>query len=89
MYLNGNTNEIRNAFEHTEYCSAIFFDEAQALDKVSYNGLLYKNKTIKVRPQANDVTYLGIHLNRRLTWRKHRSSKITSMIIRAANLNWL
>jgi len=22
-------------------------------------------------PQANDVTYLGIHLDRRLTWRKY------------------
>lgn len=31
------------------------------------------------------LTYLGNHLVRRLSWRKHISSKIASMKIRAAN----
>ena len=37
-------------------------------------------------PLVNDVIYPGIHFDRRLAWRKHIFSKITSMKIREANL---
>lgn len=40
-------------------------------------------------PQADVVTYLGVHLDRRLTWRRHIESKRTHMKLKAANLHWL
>jgi len=40
-------------------------------------------------PQADVVTYLGVHLDRRLTWRRHIESKRTHMKLKAANLRWL
>ena len=40
-------------------------------------------------PQVNDVTYLGIHLDRRLTWKRHIEAKILHMKLKAASLNWL
>jgi len=40
-------------------------------------------------PQTDEVTYLGIHLDKRLTWRKHIEAKRTQMKLKVSNLNWL
>lgn len=48
--------------------------------------LLLNNTVI---PQANEVTYLGIHLDRRLTWRSHIEAKRTHLKLRANSLHWL
>ena len=40
-------------------------------------------------PMADEVTYLGIHLDKRLTWRKHIEAKKTQMKLKASSLNWL
>ena len=40
-------------------------------------------------PQANEVTYLGIHLDRRLTWRKHINAKKTQIKLKSLQLHWL
>ena len=37
-----------------------------------------KFKNINI-PQSNEVTYLGIHLDRRLTWRKYIAAKRTQL----------
>ena len=42
-----------------------------------------------VVPQTDEVTYLGIHLDKRLTWRKHIEAKKTQMKLKALSLNWL
>jgi len=47
--VNRITNEIRTAFEHREYCSAIFLDVAQAFDRVWLEGLMYN--ITKLLPQ--------------------------------------
>jgi len=43
--VNRITSEIRTAFEHREYCSAIFLDVSQAFDRVGLDGLMHKIKT--------------------------------------------
>jgi len=40
-------------------------------------------------PQANEVTYLGVHLDRRLTWRRHIEAKRTDLMLKASSLHWL
>lgn len=40
-------------------------------------------------PQSNQVTYLGIHLDRRLTWRRHIEAKKLHMKLKASKLHWL
>ena len=40
-------------------------------------------------PQSDYVTYLGIHLDRRLTWRRHIEAKRLHMKLKAASLHWL
>lgn len=40
-------------------------------------------------PQSDKVTYLGIHLDRRLTWRRHIEAKRLQMKLKACNLHWL
>lgn len=39
--------------------------------------------------QSNDVAYLGIHLDRRLTWRRHIEAKKTQINIKSSSLHWL
>lgn len=40
-------------------------------------------------PTANEVTYLGVHLDRRLTWRRHIEAKRTHLKLKANSLHWL
>lgn len=40
-------------------------------------------------PKANEVTYLGVHLDRRLTWRRHIEAKRTQLKLKANSLHWL
>ena len=40
-------------------------------------------------PQSDHVTYLGIHLDRRLTWRRHIEAKRLHMKLKASSLHWL
>lgn len=40
-------------------------------------------------PEHVHVKYLGIHLDRRLTWSKHIESKITQIKLKSAQLHWL
>ena len=63
-------------------CSHVVF----SLRKMSSPPLRLNNIVI---PQANEVTYLGIHLDKRLTWRKHIECKRTQIKLKALNLNWL
>ena len=40
-------------------------------------------------PQKDTVKYLGMHLDRRLTWKQHIDAKITQIKLKKANLEWL
>ena len=40
-------------------------------------------------PQADEITYLGIHLDRRLTWRRHIAAKKLQLKLKSASLHWL
>jgi len=40
-------------------------------------------------PQADEVKYLGIHLDRRLTWRKHTTTKLKQLDLKLWNLYWI
>jgi len=42
-----------------------------------------------VLPQSDEVTYLGVHLDRRLTWRTHIKAKRTHLRLKANSLIWL
>ena len=44
------------------------------------------NKTI---PQHNEVKYLGLHLDRRLTWKKHVESKRKQIKIKYSKIHWM
>ena len=43
----------------------------------------------QVIPQQSEVKYLGIHLDRRLTWKFHIDAKLTQMKLKALQINWL
>jgi len=40
-------------------------------------------------PQADEVKYLGIHLYRRFTWRKHITTKRKQLDLKVRNLYWI
>uniref|UniRef100_A0A034VFD2 Putative RNA-directed DNA polymerase from transposon X-element n=1 Tax=Bactrocera dorsalis TaxID=27457 RepID=A0A034VFD2_BACDO len=56
------------------------------LNKSSCSPLTLNNVQI---PQSNHVTYLGVHLDRRLTWRNHIEAKRTYLKLKARSLHWL
>lgn len=43
----------------------------------------------QVIPQRSVVKYLGIHIDRRLTWKQHIDAKLIQMKLKAAQLYWL
>jgi len=47
---------------------------------------MYKIKTML---PLNEVTYLGVHLDRGLTWRRHIEAKRTLLKLKASSLHWL
>jgi hypothetical protein len=40
-------------------------------------------------PQADEVKYLGMHLDRRLTWRKHITTKRKQLDLKLQNIYWI
>lgn len=40
-------------------------------------------------PQENTVKYLGMHIDRRLTWREHIKAKRDQANLKLRNINWL
>lgn len=49
--------------------------------KISVNG--------SIVPEKTQVKYLGIHLDRRLTWGPHIDAKLTQIKLKLSQLNWL
>ena len=42
-----------------------------------------------ILPQADEVKYVSIHLDRRLTWRKHITTKRKQLDLKLRNLYWI
>ena len=49
--------------------------------------LLATNQTVV--PQAEKVKYLGLHFDKRLTWKNHVTTKRTQLGIKTRAINWL
>ena len=43
----------------------------------------------QIIPQNSHVKYLGIHLDRRLTWKSHIEATLTQMKLKAIQIQWL
>lgn len=56
------------------------------LNKNSCPPVLFNGVAI---PNANEVRYLGVHLDRRLTWRRHIEAKRDQLKLRARQIHWL
>lgn len=63
-------------------CSHITF----TLRKETCVSILINNQIV---PQHSEVKYLGVHLDRRLTWKYHVEAKITQIKLTTAKLHWL
>jgi len=57
-----------------------------ALNKMTYPPVKLNNDHL---PQADEVKYLGIHLDRRLTWPKHITTKRKQLDLKLGNLHWI
>jgi len=40
-------------------------------------------------PQVNEVTYLGVHLDRRITWRRHIERQKVHLKLKASSFHWI
>jgi len=56
------------------------------LNKMTCPPVKLNNKHLS---QADEVKYLGIHLDRRLTWRKHITTKRKQLDLKLQNLYWI
>ncbi|KAH0813919.1 hypothetical protein GEV33_008872 [Tenebrio molitor] len=72
-------NQINKDLNAKRYCSAAFLDISQAFDKINDCQL----------PQVEDAKYLGMHLDRRLTWKKHIFSKRKQLGLKLSHMYWL
>jgi len=78
--VNRITTEIRTAFEHREYCTALFLDVAQAFDRVWLDGLMFKIN--KLLPQ-NIHKLLKSYLDKRVFAVRCSSSTSSDFTIEA------
>ena len=53
-----------------------------------YGSLGVKGLNNNNLPQADAVKYPGIHLDKRLTWRKHKTTKRMQPDLKLRNLHW-
>jgi len=56
------------------------------LNRQSYPPFTLNNTLL---PQANEVIYLGVHLDRRLTWHRHVEAKRTHLKLKASSRHCL
>ena len=56
------------------------------LNKITWSPVKLNNEHL---PQADEVKYLGIHLDRRLTWHKHITTKRKQLDLKLRNLYWI
>lgn len=68
---------------NTEKCTAKIFTLRRPSDPPE---LILKNKELKWNPASEAVKYLGVYLDRRLTWNYHINNKLTQTYARLAML---